>query len=32
WYNQERIQLKLNGLSPVNFRTQPVGLSFKSTP
>lgn len=32
WYNQERIQLKLNGLSPVNFRTQPVGLSFKPTP
>lgn len=26
YYNHERIKLKLNGLSPVQYRTQPIGL------
>ena len=25
YYNNDRIKLKLNGLSPVKFRTQPIG-------
>ncbi|WP_395067654.1 IS3 family transposase, partial [Paraburkholderia silvatlantica] len=26
YYNHERIRLKLKGLSPVQYRTQPLGI------